>query len=77
MNFKFSLNDKNAGKKTVGVVIFSYLGSVAGWLICTALLMWGWSVIAPHLNAPLFSYWECFAIYCGLRAVGGALFKKS
>ena len=51
-------------------------GTILGWCICAALLMWGWGVVAPHLNAPLFSYWECFAIYCGLRTIGKALFKK-
>ena len=74
MDFNFG---KNAEEKTAGVVVGSILGSVAGWCACAALLMLGWNVVAPHLNAPMFTYWEWVAIYCGLRAVGGALFKKS
>ena len=63
-------------KKTAGAIVGTLLGSVAGWFICAALLMWGWGIVAPHLNAPLFSYWEMFGIYVSLRIVGKALFKK-
>lgn len=73
MDFNFGINKGMSVAEIVG----SILGTVAGWLICAALLMLGWSVVAPHLNAPLFTYWEWVAIYCGLRVVGKTLFKKS
>jgi hypothetical protein len=61
---------------SASVIAGTILGTIAGWCICAALLMLGWSVVAPHLNAPMFTYWEWVAIYCGLRVIGKTLFKK-
>jgi hypothetical protein len=71
--------DKFGIKKgmSAGEIIGTILGTIGGWCICAAFLMWGWSVVAPHLNAPMFTYWETVAIYCGLRVIGKALFKKN
>ena len=38
-------------------------------------IMWGWNVIAPHLNAPLFGYWEIFAVRVALGFIIG-MFKR-
>ena len=38
------------------------LGVPLWWLISAAFILWGYSTIAPHLNAPLFTYWEMMAI---------------
>lgn len=51
-------------------------GTIAYRLIASGFLMWGWNTIAPHLNAPTFSYWETFAIYMGLNALVG-VFRKT
>lgn len=61
--------------ETVGDILGTIVGALLGWLIAPALLLWSWSIVAPHLNAPLFGYWEIFGIYLGLRVIGKALFK--
>lgn len=64
-------------KNDEGKIVWSVmLGSIAGWFIAPLILLWSWGVVAPHLNAPLFGYWEMFAIYLGLRIVGKALFRR-
>ena len=73
MDFKLGIKKEMSAGKVVGTIF----GTIAGWFICAALLMFGWNVVAPHLNAPLFTFWEWVAIYFGLRVIGKALFKKS
>ena len=64
---------KNNGDKMVWSIA---LGSIAGLFIAPLILLWAWGVVAPHLNAPLFGYWEMFAIHLGLHTIGLALFKQ-
>ena len=52
------------------------IGTIAYRFIAAGFLMWGWNTIAPHLNAPTFSYWETFAIYMGLNALA-EVFRKT
>ena len=40
----------------------SFVGKIGGFFLTGAFLYWGWNVVAPHLNAPLFTYWEMMAI---------------
>ena len=47
------------------------IGIIALCFASAGFLMWGWNTIAPHLNAPTFTYWETFAIYMGLDALVG------
>lgn len=59
---------------------FGYLiGIIALCFVSAGFLMWGWNTVAPHLNAPTFTYWETFAIYMGLDALAGIFqrIKKS
>lgn len=55
--------------KSIAFKIGYLIGTIAYRLIAAGFLMWGWNTIAPHLNAPTFSYWETFAIYMGLNAL--------
>lgn len=64
-------NDKGTAFK-----IGYFIGAIACRFIGAGFLMWGWNTIAPHLNAPTFSYWETFAIYMGLNALVG-IFRKT
>lgn len=52
--------------KSIAFKIGYFTGTIAYRFIAAGFLMWGWNTIAPHLNAPTFSYWETFAIYMGL-----------
>lgn len=57
--------------KSIAFKIGYLIGTIAYRFIAAGFLMWGWNTIAPHLNAPTFSYWETFAIYMGLNAFVG------
>ena len=61
--------------ETVGDTCGILVGALLGWFVAPALLLWSWGIVAPHLNVPLFGYWEMFGIYIGLRVIGKALFK--
>ena len=56
--------------------LVSIFAVVARWLVSTAFILWGWSVIAPHLNAPMFTYWEVFAMRMALSHVMAILWQK-
>jgi hypothetical protein len=46
-------------------------------LFLRTLFMWlAWQVVAPHLNAYVFGYWEMMLIQLGLLQLGATLFKK-
>lgn len=62
--------------KSIAFKIGYLTGTIAYRLIAAGFLMWGWNTIAPHLNAPTFSYWETFAIYMGLNALA-KVFRKT
>ena len=62
--------------KSIAFKIGYLIGTIAYRLIASGFLMWGWNTIAPHLNAPTFSYWETFAIYMGLNALA-KIFRKT
>ena len=62
--------------KDIAFKIGYLTGTIAYRLIASGFLMWGWNTIAPHLNAPTFSYWETFAIYMGLNALA-VIFRKT
>lgn len=62
--------------KGIAFKIGYFIGAIACCFIGAGFLMWGWNTIAPHLNAPTFSYWETFAIYMGLNALVG-IFRKT
>lgn len=62
--------------KSIAFKIGYLTGTIAYRLIAAGFLMWGWNTIAPHLNAPTFSYWEIFAIYMGLNALA-KVFRKT
>lgn len=57
--------------KGIAFKISYLIGMVALCFASAGFLMWGWNTIAPHLNAPTFTYWETFAIYMGLDALVG------
>ena len=52
------------------------LGTMCGWFISATFIMWGWNVIAPHLNCPLFSYWEIFAVRMALGSIATMFHSK-
>jgi hypothetical protein len=53
--------------KGIAFKIGYFIGTIACRFIGAGFLMWGWNTVASHLNAPIFTYWETFAIYMGLN----------
>lgn len=58
--------------KGIAFKIGYLIGVIALYFASAGFLMWGWNTVAPHLNAPTFSYWETFAIYMGLGVLAEA-----
>lgn len=50
-------------------VLANYFDSVTRWFISSAFIMWGWNTLAPHINCPVFTYWEIFAMRMGLAYI--------
>lgn len=46
------------------------------YFISALFIWWGWNVLAPHLNAPLFNYWEIFAMRMALTHITCILWQK-
>ena len=44
------------------VAITGFLTKAVSYFVSSAFIWWGWTVLAPHLNAPIFSYMEIFAM---------------
>lgn len=63
-------NSKSLAEKVgylIGIIMLCFASA--------GFLMWGWNVLAPHLNTPTFTYWETFAIYMGLDALAGVFLR--
>ena len=58
-------------------VLSAFVGKVLYWLTSTAFILWGWNILAPHLNAPLFSFWEMFAIRMAFTHFTSILWQKA
>lgn len=52
------------------------VSNIANWFVSTGFIMWGWNTVAPHLNAPLFNYWEIFAMRMALSHITKILHQK-
>ena len=51
------------------LVLANWFDSITRWFISAAFIMWGWNIIAPHINCPIFTYWEIFAMRMGLSYI--------
>lgn len=58
-------------------VMSAIVAKVLYWLASTAFILWGWNILAPHLNAPLFSFWEMFAIRMAFTNFTSILWQKT
>ena len=45
--------------------VTKFVASASRWFVSTAFIMWGWNTLAPHINCPIFGYWEMFAMRMG------------
>ncbi len=49
-------------KKTFAREFGELCGLVGGWFFSALCMWWGWNILAPHINCPMFGYWEVFAM---------------
>ena len=66
----------NNTEKKISASIAQFLATVAFWFISTGFIMWGWNTLAPHINCPLFAYWEIFAMRMGLTFFMAIIWQK-
>ena len=57
--------------------ISNIIARVCTWLLSSAFILWGWNVLAPHLNAPLFGYWEIFAMRMAFSSIFSIIRHKN
>jgi hypothetical protein len=65
-----SENTKNNVAK-VSEALGRAIGALGAVFLSALFIYWGWGVIAPHLNAPTFSYWEI----AGIRFAAGTIIR--
>lgn len=56
--------------------ISDIIARICTWFLSTAFILWGWNVLAPHLNAPLFGYWEIFAMRMAFSSICNIVHQK-
>lgn len=66
----------NNAEKKISASIIELLASIVIWLISAGFIMWGWNTLAPHINCPVFTYWEIFAMRMGLSFFMAIIWQK-
>lgn len=66
----------NNTEKKISASIAQLLATIAIWFISAGFIMWGWNTLAPHINYPLFTYWEIFAMRMGLSFFMAIIWQK-
>ena len=52
-------------------LVYEIVKAIAVLCLRVVIVRWGWSILAPHLNAPMFTYWEMFGIYWAFQTLAG------
>lgn len=63
--------------KSVSRQMGTLIGCICGVLLSAGLIMWGWNTVAPHFNAPVFTYWEVLIVRLALQSITNIFRKKS
>ena len=66
----------NNNEKKLSTSIAELFATIAIWFISAGFIMWGWNTLAPHINCPLFTYWEIFAMRMGLSYLMAIFWQK-
>jgi hypothetical protein len=67
---------ENREDKRLAEVLGELTGTIINWFLTAGFIYWGWTIVAPHLNAPLFTYWEVFAIRMALSSLVAILWQR-
>lgn len=65
----------NTEKKSARDNIIELITTVTVLFLEVLFIFGAWSILAPHFNAPLFTYWETMLILLAFRAVTRGLRK--
>ena len=63
-------------KNENSAIIFDIIANIATWFVSAGFIMWGWNTLAPHLNCPLFTYWEIFSMRMALSYLMSIIWQK-
>lgn len=66
----------NNTEKKLSTSISELLATIIIWFVSAGFIMWGWNTLAPHINCPLFTYWEIFAMRMGLSYLMAIIWQK-
>lgn len=66
----------NNAEKKLSTSISELLATIIIWFVSAGFIMWGWNTLAPHINCPLFTYWEIFAMRMGLSYLMAIIWQK-
>ena len=64
-------------KNTTAEMVGTIIAKVIYWLFSALMIWWGWSVLAPHLNAPIFTYWQIVAMRMALTHIMQIVWQKN
>lgn len=67
---------ENKEEKKVPELLGDLIGTILNWFLTAGFIYWGWTVVAPHLNAPMFTYWEVFAIRMALFSLMTIIWQR-
>ena len=66
------MKNTTAAEKVAIIIV-----TVMHWFFSALMIWWGWSVLAPHLNAPIFTYWQIFAMRMALTYIMQIVWQKN
>ena len=59
----------NNNEKTTPEKLGEFFGTIVGWFLSAAFILWGWNVIARYCDLPHLTYWEVFAVRMGFSSI--------
>lgn len=71
-NGNFTHNKNNTPAEN----LIEILTKICIYFVSALFIWWSWNILAPHLNAPLFSYREIFAMRMALSSIVYIFRKK-
>ena len=66
----------NNTKNEISVLISDIIANIATCFFSAGFIMWVWNTLAPHLNCPLFTYWEIFSMRMALSYLMSIILQK-
>lgn len=66
----------NNTEKKISDHVSDLIATIITWFISAGFIMWGWNTLAPHINCPLFTYWEIFSMRMALSFFMTIIWQK-